>query len=107
MYLIRNQAYRKVPWVRIPPSPPKEKTPCKSMTYMGFSLVAIANDFQNILIIHCSDIRLRHETARFKKTLTPLCSLGTCNYFCNCKFASAGGYDDFSLAEHLTQLNWY
>jgi hypothetical protein len=23
MYLTRNQAYRKVPWVRIPPSPPK------------------------------------------------------------------------------------
>jgi hypothetical protein len=22
MYLTRNQAYRKVPWVRIPPSPP-------------------------------------------------------------------------------------
>ena len=24
MYLTRNQAYRKVPWVRIPPSPPKQ-----------------------------------------------------------------------------------
>ena len=23
MYLTRNQAYRKVPWVRIPPSPPE------------------------------------------------------------------------------------
>jgi hypothetical protein len=28
MYLIRNQAYRKVPWVRIPPSPPG--TPSKN-----------------------------------------------------------------------------
>ena len=25
MYLTRNQAYRKVPWVRIPPSPPRSK----------------------------------------------------------------------------------
>ncbi len=25
MYLTRNQAYRKVPWVRIPPSPPDKK----------------------------------------------------------------------------------
>jgi hypothetical protein len=25
MYLTRNQAYRKVPWVRIPPSPPASK----------------------------------------------------------------------------------
>ena len=25
MYLTRNQAYRKVPWVRIPPSPPDSK----------------------------------------------------------------------------------
>ena len=25
MYLTRNQAYRKVPWVRIPPSPPGSK----------------------------------------------------------------------------------
>ena len=24
MYLIRNQAYRKVPWVRIPPLPPRQ-----------------------------------------------------------------------------------
>jgi Resolvase, N terminal domain len=24
MYLTRNQAYRKVPWVRIPPSPPEQ-----------------------------------------------------------------------------------
>jgi hypothetical protein len=29
MYLTRNQAYRKVPWVRIPPSPPST-SPCNS-----------------------------------------------------------------------------
>jgi hypothetical protein len=28
MYLTRNQAYRKVPWVRIPPSPPRSLGLC-------------------------------------------------------------------------------
>ena len=39
MYLTRNQAYRKVPWVRIPPSPPV-KAP-SSRSARGFFLEAL------------------------------------------------------------------
>ena len=36
MYLTRNQAYRKVPWVRIPPSPPGKPSP-KQRKLLGAS----------------------------------------------------------------------
>ena len=41
MYLTRNQAYRKVPWVRIPPSPPTSARVCsyenRSKPFLVFS----------------------------------------------------------------------
>ena len=38
MYLIRNQAYCKVPWVRIPPSPPElQYKPVNTRAFLFFS----------------------------------------------------------------------
>ena len=63
MYLIRNQAYRKVPWVRIPPSPPKicflPSTTVQKNTLKA--LVLKRNRGFLLSCAHCSAIKFKFQ----------------------------------------------
>ena len=63
MYLIRNQAYRKVPWVRIPPSPPKICFLPSTMVQKN-TLKALVPDRSRgffVFLRHCRTIKFKRQ----------------------------------------------
>ena len=50
--LTRNQLYRKVPWVRIPPSPPRKSLPLAArLVGFLFSVIFLSNIMQKFAIL--------------------------------------------------------
>ncbi|HNV59755.1 MAG TPA: hypothetical protein PKH72_08875, partial [Rhodoferax sp.] len=59
MYLTRNQAYRKVPWVRIPLSPPQAHVLHGLFGFWGFLCQgALSSDLRQIKSIALSRLQL-------------------------------------------------